>query len=234
MSIESNYSLEHKVVPCTSAAIPGMCTSKDNDLIDEEFRIRTVGKYSIIPSLPHIKGVKYLNRLGKEPLNVDEILRARLEQAELYDYCFWSGTGIAYKAKTSSIKILQRNIFLRQIPSGFRGDCITCFDFDYLEAEVLDLKQFNSNSQTKKEISSSPIWLALAGGDKKLLKKYVNSTFAGYEKKYNKKDKLMSFCKIDKTMDYQLRAIFIGSLFSTSYVSGDYSLNAHASFLFLK
>ncbi|MEK6968690.1 MAG: hypothetical protein AABX51_08780, partial [Nanoarchaeota archaeon] len=187
----------------------------------EEPKTTTTGKYSFTESLTHARGIAALHRLGKEPLNADELLKARITQPKLYDNCFWTGTAIAYKAGTSLIKVIPNCEFLRNIPEDFSRNYITGFDFDKLKAEPLDTTKFKCGTNlTKTEILTHPVWLALVGGDKDLLKQYVDTTFACYEKRYRTADKLMGFYKVDKPTENILGAALVSILDYESDASG--------------
>ncbi len=152
-------------------------------------------KYSVTRSLPYGYGIVALRGLGKEPLNAADVMQARLEQPELYDFDFWTVTGIAYKSEVSLIKIILNCELLKTIDEGFEGDCITNFNINELKGQFLNGHNFECfASLTKKEILAHQGWLALAGEDNSLLEKYVNAALVHYENKYRKETKsLMSF-----------------------------------------
>lgn len=181
------------------------------------------------------------------PLTFHENLRARVEdfnreydesgaQRTLDDrlrlLARWldSCTGVAYRRKTSKMKIIPVSQDLIEIDANFR-DHYLAVDYTSLDGEELDRSKGKYNELlTETEVIEHPAWLAAVNGDKALLKEYAGIVFAQLKERY-KRDTGMIFWIRDTTATDELRALFVYNLDNYSSAYGNISLNKYGSFL---
>ena len=209
--------------------------------------------YTRIDANTYALGIEKLREQGKTPLSFLESLYARMKQPELYNTWLDSDTAIAYKARTTRIKVIHHSELLRNIPKDFNQAFIllngTTTRYEDLEGIELDTAQFPCNRLlTQEEILGKdyqngifdphPAWLALVSSgsghvqeDAQFLRDYTFATFDAYAQQFKKADTLMRFWREEDPQQDQLRAACVDNLYGGSNAGSRYNLNGGGRFL---
>ena len=142
---------------------------------------------------------------GRVPLSVAGLMRRRLKvlnrssevRESWWDNYFDTGDG-AVRHSDGRLKIVHDAKYLRQLDPQTRlvGGAVPFSDGEYesligREFSKADVKKYCNKSLTREEVVKNPVWLQLAGDDKKLLKEYVFSVFAQVKKRFNYDGKML-------------------------------------------
>ncbi|MBM3199400.1 hypothetical protein FJZ53_00570 [Candidatus Woesearchaeota archaeon] len=168
----------------------------------------------------YAQGIAKLKEQGRKPFTFFENVGARIadyeangENSELFGTWLDSVTGIVYKAKSTKFKIILRSDKLENIPQDFDQSFIP-IDYNAEKGIEFDSKKGEYDRLlTRKEVKNHKFWIAVMGGDKKKLARYVDFWF---DRKKVKEG--MGVYLRSNTDSDELRALVLGS--------GDYSSDA--------
>ena len=176
---------------------------------------------------------------GYTPISVAQIMEQRIEACQSEDkklaqlwgeICFASGDTIMYHPD-GRIKIVNDSEILRNINQNTQlksyEPVLEQGTFDKVKGKVFSTKNIlkfaNKRHLNPKEILKNPIWIALARGDKKLLKEYTNLVFS----KTNKTT--MEIVATDRPSFETERLFYFSGFGNESHIYGNYfgKLSSH-------
>lgn len=137
-------------------------------------------KFEVIHADIYVDGIAKLKELNQKPFTFAENIEARIadyeangKNAKLFMTWLDSVTGIIYKAYSTKFKLILKSDKLENInPSSIP------IDYDTEQGIELDSKDDKyDQSLTRKEAKEHEFWIAVMGGDKKKLAKYVDIWF---------------------------------------------------------
>ena len=179
------------------------------------------------------KGIQHLRENGKVPFTMQENMKARLQDKSLFNSWLDSCTVIVYRANSDEFLIIPKCDLLLNIDKDFNKSSIIVTDKEYNDLKkqkgtvVLNRKDVKCDELLiLEEVKKHPVWLALCGGNKKLL-----SDYAEYYFKEFKKDKAMRFWVQNKSDKNELRSVVLNNDNYNSYADGDDNLNYNSRFV---
>ena len=198
-------------------------------------------RYDWVEGATYAKAMQKLRDLDADALTFAETIRARVEDYErlsddegnkrteadrlrLFNNWFFTSTGVAYKAHTTLMKLIDRADALVYIDKDFNERFLPC-DYDALDGIELDTGKGKYNQLlSQDDVLAHPFWNA-AVPDYPTLETYTNMVFT------QKPGKRMRFWPRGDVTTNELRALVIFNMSNYSYANGNYSLNKDARLL---
>ncbi len=168
--------------PIVAEAYKEIATGKEivskNGLFDNKIH------YKVFKKSSYAYGINALRYTGNKPFTFEQNLEARLADKALFDTELASCTAIVYGGN-DKFKIITEAHELINIKPNFKGEKITCVDYDSIQIPEFDMGhvcfeghvKYNS-PLTKEEAINHPAWIAAVNGNKELLKQYADYTFS--------------------------------------------------------
>ena len=185
----------------------------------------TQQSHILTPEMPtYALAVQELKKKNKDPLTLNQIIKARLEEEELCDIWGYSSTGLARKAHSTRFKLIPDCRELKEIDPRFKGVSLS------VKYEAIDGIELDSNDAlynqllTKSEIRKHPAW-GIVG--REYLDDYINLVFD----KLNNPEKAMGFFLGLNTETDELRFLLLSNNLYSSNVGGGSSLSNPVSFI---
>ena len=198
-------------------------------------------RYAWVDGATYAQAMQKLRDLDADPLTFAETIRARVEDYErltddegnkrteadrlrLFNKYFDTVTGVAYKADTTLMKLIDRADDFVHIDKDFNKEFLPC-DYDALSGVELDTSEGTYNEWlTQGDVLAHPAW-NVAVPDYPTLETYTNIVFT------QKPGKRMRFWPRTNVTSNELRALVIYDMDISSSAGGGSNLSSDARLL---
>ena len=193
-----------------------------------------VKTYTPFEASSYIKAMSNLRNTGLRPLSTADVIKERLEALNNKDLGlikFWldryfdTTDGIAYSGDKRKVAYSPKQLLNLEPNTNLSNGAliITPDEYKDLEGEEFSVKELEKaglgRRLSKEEVITHPVWLALARGDKHLLKEYRNAVFEEIKRRYNDSEGMSIYLGSEQKQP-SMRAWAVDYLVSRSYAVG--------------
>jgi len=201
-----------------------------------------VKEYSVFEADQYRNLMPQLRSAGLRPLNMADVMREKLEALSNKDLnlaAFWldryfdTVDGIAYSNGKRKVAYNPKQLVNIESNVDLSNGAliITPDEYKNSQGEEFSVKELENaglgRRLSKEEVTTHPFWLALARGDKHLLREYRDVVFAEIKRRYDGNEGMGVYLGSEQQQP-SMRALFVGDLYymSDALGSNDLSLNA--------